>query len=45
MVELQMMILKLKTLNCLEGTGQVIIMVEFVFIFVITCFFKKKTRS
>ena len=38
--------IKLKTLNCLEETGQVIIMVEFMFMFVITFFFfKKKTRS
>ena len=35
--------IKIETLNCLEGTGQVIIMVEFVFIFVITFFQKEDT--
>ena len=34
---------KLKTLNCFEETGQVIIMVEFVFMFVITFFQKEDT--
>ena len=37
--------IKLKTFNCLEETGQVTIMVEFVFMFVITFFFQKRKHD
>ena len=37
--------IKIENFNCLEGTGQVIIMVEFIFIFARMFFFKKKTQS